>query len=92
MTRNLCNAFGEFIFKAGIDLLSTVKSSMNEETLALYIDKIIQLKIQTDQILVECFKDRKMLRQEQIKAFKNFLNHENSSDRNAQLLAVHLNW
>ena len=33
-----------------------------------------------------------MLKQEQIKAFKSFLNHENGSDRNAQLLAIHLNW
>ena len=32
------------------------------------------------------------MKQEQTNAFKRFLNHENSSDRNAQLLAVYLNW
>jgi len=65
---------------------------MNEANLAGFIQQIIGIKERTDQVLDSCFKNRKSLRQEQSQAFKKLLNHEHSSDRNAQLLAIYINW
>ena len=61
---NLSKAFGAYIVNTGLQILSTVKSSMNEQTLVGYIEKIIQMRVQTDAILIECFKSRKILKQE----------------------------
>ena len=85
-------ALKSYIQKTGVELLAQVKTTMDEATLANYIQQIIDLKIKTSQVMFECFKDRKALRQEQIQAFKEFLNFEGTSDRNAQLLAVYINW
>jgi len=83
LIRNLSKAFGAYIVDAGLELLSKVKSSMDEATLSGFIEKIIELKLRTDSVLEDCFKERKILKQEQVTAFKQFLNHENASDRNA---------
>lgn len=91
MTPALSKAFGAFIVAAGLEILSKVKSSMDEQTLSGFIDQVIALKNRTDAVLVDCLKERKSLKLEQSNAFKNFLNHEGASDRNAQLLAVYLN-
>ena len=61
---NLSKAFGAYIVNTGLQILSTVKSSMDEQTLVDYIEKIIQMRVQTDAILIECFKSRKILKQE----------------------------
>ena len=62
MTRNLSKAFGAYIVNTGNEILAAVKSSMDEQTLVSFIDKIIALKLQTDAILLDCFKARKMLK------------------------------
>ena len=92
MTKALSKAFGALIVSAGLSTLSTVSSSMDEATLASFIQQLLALKVRTDSVLANCFKDRKALKLEQNNAFKEFLNHEGASDRNAQLLAVYINW
>ena len=62
LTRNLSKAFGTYINNTGNEILNSVKSSMDEKTLVSFIDKIITLKVQTDSLLLSCFKARKMFK------------------------------
>ena len=62
MIKNLSKAFGAYIIDAGLDVLSKVKSTMDEATLSDFIEKIIELKVRTDSVLEDCFKDRKILK------------------------------
>lgn len=63
LTKKFANAFGAYINQTGLDTLNKVQSSMNEQTLSSYIDQIIALRVQTDAVLRECFKDLPLLKQ-----------------------------
>ena len=45
LMNNLSKAFGAYIVNTGLQILSTVKSFMDEQTLVGYIEKIIQMRV-----------------------------------------------
>ena len=73
-------------------MLKQVMGTMSEEKLASFVERVISLKTLTDAVLSECLKNAPELKQEQTSAFKRMLNYENNGDRNAQLLAIYINW